>query len=82
MADKKRAPTAIWVDEASGYPLPELLSTRQPYKHEVTQEIRYMNLYEYYGVIQLSYHPEHHDRVMWKAIPDSTALRLLYGNRK
>ena len=68
----------IFIDEQNGYPLPDLLTEKRPYKNIVTEEIRYLNMYEKYGLYVYS-KIEHDNYEFWKPIPDSLALRLLYG---
>jgi hypothetical protein len=93
VSTKSKTFNGMIVDEAA-YPLPDLLIRKQPYQNAITNEIRYMDMYEHY---QLKFEQDtykcmvygqwtgksdiYEDKHIWKAIPDSPALRLLYGDR-
>lgn len=58
--------------------LQDYMVSRIPYKHIITNEIKYMNGFEWF--ISNGRDTHYDGRVMWEAVEDSKALRLLYDH--
>ena len=93
MGSEKKKFGYIWADEAVEPRLPEILHEKQPFKNKKTGEIQYISWWELYidrqkeilakailyGIGQTEQKLHIDD---WEALPESTALRLLYGPKK
>lgn len=83
----------VWVDEVSDWGPLEHLREKQPFKNKKTGEIQYISWWELYIDRQreilakaIMYGRGQWEQKLhiddWEALPDNTALRLLYGPKK